>query len=673
MSIRTATCLAWAMAVLSIALAVLGAVLIAGTPAASRPSGYQFLQLYPLANIAFSIVGALIISRRPENRIGWLTCAIGLLSNVWPFAGDYVRYAVVTKPGVLPGSDWMAWLNNWEWLPPTMLVLVFLPLLFPDGRLLSRRWRLVAGLTAAITAIFVLRAAFAPTTFDGKLKNPIGIPAVAGIGNRVDAFVQDIAIVVLVLAAVSLILRFRRAQGEQRLQLKWFTSAVALLALVTIPSIALRVPVSESPNILAVLFGLAILSLPVAIGFSVLKYHLYDIDVVINKSVVFGTLAAFITAVYVAVVVGIGALVGTGGRPNLALSILATALVAVAFQPVRERVQHVANRLVYGERATPYEVMADFSERMAGALSVEEVLPKMAEAAAHGAGAARSRVRVFLPGGGEKSTAWPANSLADHVDRTLEVAYRGELVGEIAVFKPAGEPLTPAEGKLLADLAAQAGLVLHNVRLTVELQARLAEISARATMLRASRQRIVAAQDAERRRLERNIHDGAQRQLASMAALLRRTEDLLSEDPKQAATCLDGLMAQANQALETLRDLARGIYPPLLRDQGLVAALRAQAAKMATPVEVSTDRIGRYPSEVEAAIYFCCLEALRTAEGRAAIHLAARGDAIDFSVMGSGLAPDGRLQDMEDRVEALGGHLELRDGRLAGRIPARVG
>ncbi len=399
-----------------------------------------------------------------------------------------------------------------------------------------------------------------------------------------------------------------------------------------------------------------------------LKYRLYDIDLVINKSLVLGALAVFITAVYVGIVVGIGALVGTRGQPNLALSILATAVVAVAFQPVRERVQRLANRLVYGKRATPYEVMAGFSERMAGVLSIDEVLPRMAEAAAKGVAAVRSRVRLNLPDGSERSTSWPTASSDDHFDRTLRVMHRGEPVGEIAVVKPAGEPLSPAEDKLLSDLATQAGLVLHNVRLTLELQARLAEISARAAMLRASRQRIVAAQDAERARLEQTIRDGAQRQLASMEDRLSQAEQVLEKDAAAAVSLLDHLTRQANETLEGLRDLARGIYPPLLRDQGLVAALRSQAAKIGKPVEVAAEGVGRYPSEVEATVYFCCLEALGGAFDPARLDLAGDGQWLSFAVSGSGFA-DGRRQDMEDRVEALGGSLEVRDEALVGRVP----
>src|SRR5205807_1829325 len=244
---------------------------------------------------------------------------------------------------------------------------------------------------------------------------------------------------------------------------------------------------------------------PLAIGIAVLKYRLYDIDVVINKTVVFSALAAFITAVYVAIVVGIGAAIGQGtSKPNLGLSILATAVVAVAFQPVRERIQRFANHLVYGKRATPYEVLSEFASRMAGASAIEDVLPRMARVLAQATGAARADIWLKVGGELRTETSWPSDEsqpapvpLGVHglppmpgADRAVPVLHQGELLGAISILKRPGESLTPTEDKLVSDLASQAGLMLRNVRLTEELLARLED-------LRASRRRLVAAQDAE--------------------------------------------------------------------------------------------------------------------------------------------------------------------------------
>src|SRR5205807_3360092 len=257
------------------------------------------------------------------------------------------------------------------------------------------------------------------------------------------------------------------------------------------------------------------------------KDGLYDIDLFLSRALVYGTLAAFITAVYVGIAVGVGALVGGGGRPNLGLSILATAIVAIGFQPVRERVQRFANRLVYGQRATPYEVLSQFSGRVAETYAADQVLPRMARVLQEGTGA--ESATVWLRSGGLLRPAASYPELANGLlplevtgerlpaipssDHAVAVEHQGELLGALSVAKRRGEALTPMEEKLVDDLAHQAGLVLRNVGLTSELLQRLEE-------LRVSRQRLVRAQDQERRRLERNLHDGAQQHLVALKVKL---------------------------------------------------------------------------------------------------------------------------------------------------------
>ncbi len=245
-------------------------------------------------------------------------------------------------------------------------------------------------------------------------------------------------------SAVSLVMRLRRSTGVERQQLKWLTFAAALVATVYLLAMIATLPYviagtdNQVPGWLNLLQNVAVFLfclIPIAIGIAVLKYRLYDIDVIISKTVVFGVLVGFITVVYVAIVVGLGTLLGDPGNP--ALSIAATALVALLFGPVRERVRRFANRLVYGKRATPYEVMAGFAHRVSGSLSVDQILPEMAEVAARGVGARGARVRVALPTG-ERTVTWPAD--ADPVGgsvRSLDVHYQGEVVGGIDVDKPA--------------------------------------------------------------------------------------------------------------------------------------------------------------------------------------------------------------------------------------------
>jgi signal transduction histidine kinase len=675
----TAARLAWSLWASAFGLSV------ASTLVRQTPNSWFNATFFALAT-----TGAVIAWRRPANPIGWLYLAMSFLGALTTFAQQYAIRGLLEHPGSLPGAVYLAWLEQWSfWFVfPAGIALVLL--LFPTGRPASPRWRPVVWISLACALLMVVGSMFSPGRLSDALRppsgpgadfgvqNPFGIGALGGALNLADAIGRLGGFLFIVIAAVGLVFRLLRARGDEREQLKWVAFVGSAIAVGVLGTIFLGSTgpfgLPGSPALqdfaFAVLLAGFVVGLPVATAIAVLKYRLYDIDIVINKTLLFGAMAAFITLVYVAIVVGIGHLVGTSGKPNLGLSILATALVAVAFQPVRERVQRVANRLVYGKRATPYEVMADFSGRMAGALSVGEILPKMAEAAARGVGAAHGRVRLRLPGGREQIVAWPDSKPVDRTDVLLPVSYAGDPLGDIAVTKSSGEAVTPAEQKLLADLAAQAGLVLHNVRLTIELQGHIDEVSAQAAVIRASRQRIVAARHNEQQHLERTIHSGAETQLHAIKQQLRQVEALLSTEPSAAASRLDELTDQAQLTLEQLRDVARGIYPPLLRDDGLGAALEAYAAKTHSQVQLTARGLGRYQLEAEAAIYFCCVEALRSATGPATIHIERRGDAVEFSIAAGTLDLGSRFQDLEDRMAALGGSLQvLNPTALMGRVP----
>jgi signal transduction histidine kinase len=664
------------------------------------------------AGLALSTTGAVIASRRPANPIGWLYSVMGFLGALTTFAQQYAIRGLVEHPGSLPGAVFLAWLEQWSlWFVfPAGIALVLL--LFPSGRPASSRWQPVVWISVTCAMLMVVGSMFAPGQMTDALRpasgpgvdfgvqNPLGInelgPALqlADFAGRLGAFL------VVLVAAVGLVIRLVRARGDERQQLKWVAYVGSAIAIAILALILVRSPGVQDFAFGVVLAGFVV-GLPVATAIAVLKYRLYDIDIVINKTLLFGAMAAFITLVYVAIVVGIGHLVGTGGRPNLGLSILATALVAVAFQPVRERVQRVANRLVYGKRATPYEVLSQFSHRVASVYSSEEVLPRMASVLAEGTGAARADVWIRLGDAMVQAASWPSGDGAARapveitgqmlpsvpgVSRIAPVQHQGELLGALSINKRPGEALTPVEEKLLADLAAQAGLVLRNVRLTAELQARLTEISRQAVELRASRQRIVATQDAERRRLERNIHDGAQQNLVALTVKLRLAANLAKRDPERARDSVKALEDESDQALRTLRALARGIYPPLLREQGLVAAVRAEAEKMPMPATVAADYLDRYAPDIEAAVYFVCLEALQNVTkhanaSRVQISLRSHDRTLSFDIVDDGSGFDMKrdvhgsgLRNMTDRIEAMGGQLELQsaasDGTtVSGTVP----
>ncbi|MEO7803230.1 MAG: histidine kinase, partial [Actinomycetota bacterium] len=527
---------AWTIWTTSIGLGILTSVIYAvGYPASAIHTRFSTQVLLVIGLVVTATLGNFLARRQPDNPIAWIFAVLGLAFALGAFLNHYAAHALVIRPGTLPAGEWVSVIGA-AVVPPSLWVPVtFFLLLFPNGRLLSRRWRIVAGLTILTIPLVATSNVLTPgPLLAGGPPNPLGLEGSRALLETIGNFSWLTAGICLALAALSLVLRFRRSEGIERQQLKWMALSASLVMLgmgisVILAPFSIDSSLLDALSLSLTILGLA--SVPITASIAILKYRLYEIDVIINKTVVYGGLAGFITSVYVGVVVGIGTLVGAGDKPNLGLSLVATAIVAVAFQPVRERVQRFANKLVYGERVTPYEAITGFSHRMAESLSLDSVLPQMAEAAAKGVGGVRSRVTLMLPGGGEQMADWPGDSPGDSsdnsFDRTLAVVHQGEQMGEISVSKSPGEQINKNEDKLLSDLASQAGLAMRNLRLTAELQQKLVE-------LQASRQRIVKAQDEERRRMERDIHDGAQQQLVSMSVKLGLVGNLLGRDVDKA-------------------------------------------------------------------------------------------------------------------------------------------
>ena len=635
-----------------------------------------------LVNLGVPIMGIVIASRRLENPIGWLFLAAGLALGLGSFSRAYALHALVVDPGSLPGGRTVGWIANAIWPIPVGL-LPFLFLLFPDGHLRSPRWRRAAWFSGAVLVLILFTTVIFATSLWTR---PFSLAdrARAGWLTSLALTLFVIAIFALPVATFlsfgSLAVRFAGSVGDERLQLKWFVTA-ALLVAVTFTATLL----TNSPSA-SVSFDISLLLLYAAIGIAILKYRLYDIDVIINKAVVYGLLGAFITVVYVAIVVVVGAFVGA----TQFLSLVATAIVAIAFQPARDRAKRAANRVIYGKRATPYEVLSGSPEHVSEAFAGEHLLPRMARLLAEGTGATDATVWLRVGPEMRAAASWPVPpephlSVASNgdalpvfpdVDAAVPVRRGSELLGALTVTKPPNDPIVPEEDKLLSDLAAQAGLVLENFRLIED--------------LRSSRQRLVAAQDEERRRLERNLHDGAQQQLVALAVKVRMAEGLVGQDEQRQREALHGILGDAQDALENLRDLARGIYPPLLADRGLPEALEAQGRKAPVPVVVDHDGVDRYPPEVEAAVYFSVLEAMQNVAKYAdasnvVVRLRRERDDLAFSVSDDGrgfqkeTTPYGMgLQNIADRLAALGGTFDVRSApgegtTVLGRVPGRQG
>jgi signal transduction histidine kinase len=617
----------------------------------------------------FAAVGWAIVTRQPRNTIGWLLLAVPFLTAIALFVADYAMVALVVHPGSLPFGRFAAWVDRW------MLVAMltsFIPifLLFPDGRVPTPRWRPALWLTISGTSIAIVSFALTPGRLTGafadlttvRVINPLGIDPLRTFLEIMTRVGGVLTAAGGVLAGIAIVVRYRGASADVRQQIRWLRFVgQAFLVLLAANVIAGNVPGADSLVgdflFLAMFITLAV-GIPVACGIAILKYRLYDLDLVIRKTVVVGAMALFITLIY-ALIVGLGSQL----FDSSVLSFVAAAVLALGFQPARDRARKLADRIVYGERATPYEVLADFSGRMGEAYAADDVLPRMAQVLAAGTGADVAVVWLRLGDELHPSAVFPPDSAqpAELPDDAVDVIHQGEHLGSLSVTMPTSDPMDPARHKLVEDLAAQAGLVLRNVRLIGE--------------LRASRQRLVAAQDDERRRLERNLHDGAQQQLVALSIQLKLARTMLDRDPVKTGELLDGMQSTAGDAIEDLRDLARGIYPPLLADKGLPTALEAQAKKAVVPTTVTADGVVRYAQDVEAAVYFSCLEAMNNVAkyadaSSASVALTQTDGRLVFEVTDDGRGFDSRvtsygtgLQGIADRLDAIGGTLSV-DSRI---------
>ena len=671
--------LLWGLAMLLV-LAAITVFVVGGPGTALKPEDLVFLPVILLTILGYSTVGAILASRNTRNPMGWIMLTVGLAFALAQSTESYAKYTLDIDPGALPLGAVAAWFGTWDYAVAFAALLV-LALLYPSGRVVSPRWRMVPWIVVASASIAAVGTALGPGSLEVEtgfaVVNPFGIDAFAPIVEITGAIGWVGMLASVPVSIASLVLRYRRSEGESRQQIRWLAFiAVAiisflLLALATTLVFGERFDRSIGPQVFfGVIFSLIGVGVPVAMGVAVLKYRLYDLDLVIKKTIVFGILVLFLLALG-----GLGALLLGGSlvpslydRPPLLL--LFGAAFGVLVIPAYRLARKVADRVVYGGRASPYEVLSEFSERASETYSTEDVLPRMAQLIGQATGADAARVWLHVGSELRPAAAWPAEAIGtrslpsrdgempDFEDTAVEIRHQGELLGALTLEMRPSDPMNPSKERIVRDLASQTGLVLRNVRLIEE--------------LRESRRRIVNAQDEERRRIERNIHDGAQQQLVALSVKLGLAERLVPQDPAKAVAMLEQAKAETGEAIEDLRDLARGIYPPVLADRGLVAALEGQARKSAVGVVVESDGIGRYPQETEAAVYFSCLEALQNvakySEATAAtVRLAQRNGTLNFTVADDGRGFDpasaergSGLQGIADRLAALGGTFEVR-------------
>jgi signal transduction histidine kinase len=639
------------------------------------------------------VTGSVIVGRQPRNLAGWMFLLLGTC-----FAANFVTQILVFA-GLRAGATWIPLIPLWAVVGEyTLIPAVLLPLLwllFPDGRPPSTRWWFVVWGFLLAVGIAQLAYVITPGPLNNFVDagilymNPFGVQALAGIAEGVSQIGGFAALFLTGATIVGVRRRFKRAVGEERQQLRWLvfvTTLAGLLLLVIVAgglgaaALGVGEDSADPLKVLGVdpfaiafflLFMIMVIGVPGAYLIALFRYRLWDLDVVIRKTLIFALLVVAFMALGAATAVVLTNLAaGSSMFDNpvnvwvvgLAIGLLATPLYRVS--------KRIADRIVFGGRATPYEVLTEFSGRIGETYATDDVLVRMAQVLADGTGASSARVLLRIGPDLQEAAAVGHGAPAD--EHTVPVTHQGEELGALAVTMPASDPMSPAKEGLIRDVAGQAGPVLQNVRLIEE--------------LRASRQRLVAAQDEERRKLERNIHDGVQQQLVALAVRLKLADTLVDRDPAKAHDALAALQADAGTTLEDLRDLARGIYPPLLADKGLVSALEAQARKAAVPTSVEAERIGRYPRDVESTVYFCTLEALNNVAKYAkaahvTVHLAQSDGQLTFGVADDGAGFDlaatsygTGLQGMADRLDAVGGQLSVASMPgsgtvVTGRVP----
>ena len=616
------------------------------------------------AVIGSAVLGAVIISRAERHPIGWLLLLVGSTGALSLLTEAYSLW-VVSHGG--PGGTALGGVAGWvASLIGGQFAIAGLGLMFllaPDGRLLSRRWRYAAG--SLVTGALLCTAALLsldPTTFDLSSTD-------AGVVRNVLFSLGFLLIAIgVVCSGVSMVLRLRHSHGEQRQQLRMI-AACALSLVVGVASLFVVQAVNGGRQTWAAALPLfcAYFLLPILFGTAVLRYRLYDVEVILNRAVVLAIGTAFAAVGYILLVVVVGSQLDTrtGG---FWLSLLGTAAVAIAFQPLRRSVVRAANRLAYGPRAQPYEELSQFNRRLAETPTPATLLPAVARAAAQAVSARGATVTMAVSGIEPLAARWGQEEADATEAEVVPISHGGATLGSIAVSLPRGRELRPSDVRLLEALADQAAVAFRNAALETQLAGHVAELDRTTRQIADSRARIVAADDAVRRALEEAISRDVVPHLVRVAGELDRA----SEDTSVPAEGVGALVTSVNTALEALRDLTRGVFPTQLARSGIEPALKSFLARDRQSVTVRVDPSAagrRFPARVEAAVYFCCAEVSRAADAPQTIELALVDDDLVLDV--DGVPGEGiDLQGITDRIEAAGGQLTAEGGWLRVTVPA---
>jgi signal transduction histidine kinase len=620
----------------------------------------------PLLTITYCVVGALVASRHPRNPIGWMFCATGFLSAFNMLSSGYALYSELALINdSLPGAMFARWLTLWIWIPNVLLPVTFPLLLFPDGNLLSTRWRPIAWAAGFGLFSVIVSMAFHPGPLDNmgfNGSNPYGISG----GETVISTLLTLAVPLLLIGVfgsiASIIVRFRRAVGIERAQVKWLVVAGVVVIVGNILGGILWWLWGDSPvtrELSIIITDITVVTIVVATGVAMLRYRLWDIHIFVNRTLVYGSLTALVIGLYVVIVGSLGTLLQTGG--NLPVSLLGTGIVAVSFQPLRERLQRGVNRLMYGERDDPYAVLGRLSEQLEVVAASQSVLPTIVGTVAEAL--KLPYVAIALKEGEQFTIAAEYIRSSEPVSqengsmKILPLVYQLETIGQMILAPRApGEPFSQTDRCLLETIARQAGIAAYNVRLTQDLQR--------------SRERLVTTREEERRRLRRDLHDGLGPVLAAMSFKLDAVHNLADRDASAVKKMSTELKAQMQEALADIRRIAYDLRPPALDELGLVGALKAHIAShnQIQGLQITLEAPENpppLPAAVEVAAYRIALEAMTNVSRHAGarhccVRLSLPDDlCLEVTDDGRGL-PKGvqagvGLNSMRERAEELGG------------------
>ena len=643
-------------------LAVVDTALVAASypPFSMKSTGIHGWPLVNLAGLGSCVLGAVILTAHPRHPIGWILTFIGLSTSISLATESYGIWVLqYDGHGTAAQGQLAGWVAAALGGPMALAFLTGVFLLVPGGTYLSDRWRWVARVAWAGMGLYLLGLVLVGRNGINRSGDAIDAP------RHVQVILSGgvILITLMLLASVvAMLKRLRGATGAARQQLRVVTLGatgvgVALLVLIIGQGLNHGRQLWWSSVPLYVSY----LALVVCIGVAVLRYRLYDVEVIVSRAVVLAIATAFVAVGYVGLVVLLGRTVEDRTGGGFWWSLLATVVVALAFQPLRRRVLRLADRLAYGNRAAPYDALADFSARIGRSPATGELLPTIAAAAGEAVHARRAVVRLEGEGGAGLAAAWPEADSPDQGDVSpvgavvVPIKDSSGLLGSMMLTLPPGRDIRPLERRLLSDIAEQAALALRNVRLELELAERVRQLDRHTRELAASRNRIMGAVDTERRRLESSI---AGRVLPTMVRL--RAEVARAATDGAQADRIEDCVVLATEAVESLRELTRGIYPTNLTRSGLGSALQSRAAAMRRADAVRIDpaaATARFAERVEAAAYYCCVEVLGHPAGEVRLTLDDRGDLV-LVIHGVDVDALNQLA-IVDRIEACGGALHL--------------